>query len=448
MVSHSAPSGASESLHKNNDEIALSKNCILTLPTELLTMTLENLNQEDLGMVRRTCKTLCNVATLPFARKMPTVRRFRFVKEDMDRLIGLTAHPIFGRMLSCISLSTCRLVQVDETRLLKESQRLFRLRELTNQPSGILLSKEEEHMNHYWQIHDHNEAQEVQSKFFMRGLHIRSLTQALLNLKMCCNFDVTLGLYDHDDLTQLLMNLPALEFLRPGPGKEDDFACTLQVLKAAIDMSQFPVKTLNLELRGNHLAEIEINKQDLFWLRMQPVPDVRIEITCCEATSFRELSWSKSQIKMTGHNLGPTDELLTECDGGPSWLENEHSQLWDHVYYNKYQEAILTDIFADYDVLEGFVRSSAFRHLTIRDCGLSQQEDAFLDGTKSDGLTLCRKLKSLASLESLVLEKIWDHANEEWIQEEPVRWTGQEQIHAGLDKLLADMSEWEWNWED
>ncbi|TIA46697.1 hypothetical protein D6C77_10460 [Aureobasidium pullulans] len=293
MVSDSAPSSAGPSVRNNKDDIDPSKSYILTLPTVLLTMTVENLGQDDMGMLRRTCKTLCNVATLPFARTMPTARRFRFIEEDMDRLIGLTAHPIFGRMLSCISLSTCRLVQVDETRLLKESQRLFRLRELKNQPSGILLSKEEEHMNHYWQIHDHNEAQEVKSKFFMRGLHIRSLTQALLNLKMCCNFDVTLGLYDHDDLTELLMNLPALEFLRPGPGKEDDFACTLQVLKAAIDMSQFPVKTLNLELRGNHRAEIEINKQDIFWLKMQPVPDVRIEITCCEATSVRELSWSK-----------------------------------------------------------------------------------------------------------------------------------------------------------
>ncbi|THX70448.1 hypothetical protein D6D04_09911 [Aureobasidium pullulans] len=343
MVSDSAPCSAGPSVRNNKDDIDPSKSYILTLPTELLTMTVENLGQDDMGMVRRTCKTLCNVATLPFARTMPTARRFRFVEEDMDWLIGLTAHPIFGRMLSCISLSTCRLVQVDETRLLKESQRLFRL-----------------------------------------------------------------------------------------------------LLKAAIDMSQFPVKILNLELRGNHRAEIEINKQDLFWLKMRPVPDVRIEITCCEATSVRELSWSKSQIKMTGHNLGPTDELLTECDGGPSWLENEHSQLWDHVYYNKYQEAILTDIFADYDVLECFVRSSAFQHLTIRDCGLSQQEDSFLDGTKSSGITLCRKLKSMASLESLGLEEIWDCSNEEWIQEEPVRWTGQEQIHAGLDNLAARMSGWEW----
>ncbi|THX41267.1 hypothetical protein D6D10_02811 [Aureobasidium pullulans] len=446
MVSDSAPSGASESPHKAKDGIAPSKGYILTLPTELLAMTFENLKQKELGMVRRTCKTLCNVATLPFARTMPTVRHFRFVEEDMHRLVGLTAHPIFGRMLSCISLSTCRLVQADETQLLKESQRLSRLRQSTYQPSGILDSKDEELMHQSWQIHDHNKAQELQSRFFMRGLHVRSLTQALLNLKMCCNFDVALGLYDHDDLTELLMDSPALEHLKPGPGKEDDFVCTLQVLKAAIDMSQFSVKTLDLELRGNHRAEIEIDKQDLFWLEMQPVPDVRIEMTCCEATSVTEISCSKSQIKMTGHDLGPNpmDEEITECDSRPGWLSSRYMWLWYYVYFNKYQEAVLTEISADYNTLEHFVQSSAFQHLTIRGCDLSEQKDPFGDGTKSSGLTLCQKLKSLASLESLVLEEIWDYSNEEWIQEEPVRWTGQEQIHAGLDNLAARTSGWEW----
>ncbi|THW77722.1 hypothetical protein D6D17_10311, partial [Aureobasidium pullulans] len=235
MVSDSAPSSAGPSVRNNKDDIDPSKSYILTLPTELLTMTVENLTQEDLGMVRRTCKTLCNVATLPFARTMPTARRFRFVEEDMDRLIGLTAHPIFGRI------------------------------------------------------------------------------------------------YDHDDLTELLMNSPALQPVRPG--KKDDVACALQILRTAIDMSHFPVKTLNLELQADHRAEIEINEQDIFWLKMQPVPDVRIEMTCCEATSVTEISWSKSQIKMTGHSLRSTDEFLTECDNKPSWLINEYWELWDYVYY-------------------------------------------------------------------------------------------------------------------
>ncbi|THX80743.1 hypothetical protein D6D08_05032 [Aureobasidium pullulans] len=419
MVYHSAPSGASESLHKNKDGIAQSKGYILTVLTELLTMTVENLGQDDMGMVRRTCKTLCNVATLPFARTMPTARRFQFVEEDMDRLVGLTAHPIFGRMLSCISLSTCRLVQVDDKDLLNDSARLFRLRE--HRSSEIRHSTEElrEQGHQSRQVYNHNMAQELQLKFFMSGLHIRSLTQALLNLKICRNFDVTLGIYDHDDLTELLMNSPALQPARPG--KKDDVACALQILRTAIDMSHFPVKTLNLELQADHRAEIEINEQDIFWLKMQPVPDLRVEMTCCEATSF-----------------------LTECDGRPSWLSNEYWELWDYVYHKKYQKAVLTEIFADYNILEHFVHSSAFQHLTIRDCGLSQQEDSFLDGTKSSGITLCRKLKSMASLESLGLEEIWDCSNEEWIQEEPVRWTGQEQIHAGLDELAARMSGWEW----
>ncbi|THZ69075.1 hypothetical protein D6C85_07002 [Aureobasidium pullulans] len=147
---------------------------------------------------------------------------------------------------------------------------------------------------------------------------------------------------------------------------------------------------------------------------------------------------------MTGHSLGSTDEFLTECDNKPSWLDNEYWELWDYVYYKKYQKGVLTEIFADSNILEHFVHSSAFQHLTIRDCGLSQQEDSFLDGTKSSGITLCRKLKSMASLGSLGLEEIWDCSNEEWIQEEPVRWTGQEQIHAGLDNLAARMSGWEW----
>ncbi|THV94452.1 hypothetical protein D6D26_07794 [Aureobasidium pullulans] len=442
MVSDSAPSSAGPSVRNNKDDIDPSKSYILTLPTELLTMTVENLTQEDLGMVRRTCKTLCNVATLPFARTMPTARRFRFVEEDMDRLIGLTAHPIFGRMLSCISLSTCRLVQVDDKDLLNKSAKFFRVG--TYQPSGILSSREEEHHYQFSQVLAHNKAQELQSRFFMRGLHIENLTKALLNLKVCRNFDVTLGVYDHDDLTELLLNLPFLELSKSA--RVDDIACALQSLRAAIDMSQFPVKTLDLELRDNHCAGGEIDEQDIFWLKMQPAPDVRVEMTCCETTSVTEISWSKSQIKMTGHSLGsdPMGEGITECNGKPSWLGSKYMELWYYVYFNKYQEAVLTETIADYDTLERFVQSSAFQHLTIRGCDLSEQKDPFGDGTKSSGLTLCRKLKSLASLVSLVLEEIWDCSNEEWIQEEPVRWTGQEQIQAGLDKLAARMSGWEW----
>ncbi|THZ69074.1 hypothetical protein D6C85_07003 [Aureobasidium pullulans] len=287
MVSDSAPSSAGPWVRNNKDDIDPSKSYILTLPTELLTMTVENLGQDDMGMVRRTCKTLCNVATLPFARKMPTVRRFRFVKEDMDRLIGLTTHPIFGRMLSCISLSTCRLVQVDDKDLFNDSARLFRLREYRS--SEIRNSTEElrEQAHQSRQVYNHNMAQELQLKFFMSGLHIRSLTQALLNQKICRNFDMTLGIYDHDDLTELLMDSPALQPARPG--KKDDVACALQILRTAIDMCHFPVKTLNLELQADHRAEIEINEQDIFWLKMQPVPDVRIEMTCCEATSVTEI---------------------------------------------------------------------------------------------------------------------------------------------------------------
>ncbi|THX90029.1 hypothetical protein D6D05_00774 [Aureobasidium pullulans] len=112
MVSRNTLSSAGPSVRKNKDDIDPSKSFILTLPTELLTMNLDNLKQVDLGMVRRTCKTLCGIATVVFARKIATTLRLDFSKEDMDRLVGLTGHPVFGPMLKSISFSTAQYNEI------------------------------------------------------------------------------------------------------------------------------------------------------------------------------------------------------------------------------------------------------------------------------------------------------------------------------------------------
>ncbi|TIA64845.1 hypothetical protein D6C76_09530 [Aureobasidium pullulans] len=442
MVSDSAPSGASESPHKAKDGIAPSKGYILTLPTELLAMTLENLKQKELGMVRRTCKTLCNVATLPFARKMPTVRRFRFVEEDMDRLVRLTAHPVFALTLQTILFSTCRLLKVETSQLRADYDKISRIRILQQAESFACRKKQLNDV--VCQAENHNMSQETQATFFIRGLHIKAPVQALQNLMMHGNDGITLGLYDHGDLTKYMAENPGHVL---APGGTDDVASTLQILGTVIELSKYPVKTLKLDLREDDIGCHDIANFEMFWQKMQHVPDVLVTLTCSGETSVTQISRNKSRVVMIGHSLQDARKDAEAYDQKPSYYNSRYSDLWTCIARNPHHDLVMRDVDADYHILESFLCCKTIHYLSLQECYLSQtpEEYTYEDGSpNSNGVTLCQELTKLVNLETLVLGGIYDSGNSKWIQKSLVRWTGQEQIHAGLHKLAARMSGWEW----
>ncbi|CAD0053383.1 unnamed protein product [Aureobasidium pullulans] len=408
MVSRNTLSSAGPSVRMNKDDIDPSKSYILTLPTELLTMTVENLTQEDLGMVRRTCKTLCNVATLPFARTMPTTRRFQFVEEDMDRLVRLTAHPVFALTLQTILFSTCRLLKVETSQLRADYDKISRIRILQQAESFACRKKQLNDV--VCQAENHNMSQETQATFFIRGLHIKAPVQALQNLMMHGNDGITLGLYDHGDLTKYMAENPGHVL---APGGTDDVASTLQILGTVIELSKYPAKTLKLDLQ----------------------------------TSVTQISRNKSRVVMIGHSLQDARKDAEAYDQKPSYYNSRYSDLWTCIARNPHHDLVMRDVDADYHILESFLCCKTIHYLSLQECSLSQtpEEYTYEDGSpNSNGVTLCEELTKLVNLETLVLGGIYDSRNSKWIQKSLVRWTGQEQIHAGLDELAARMSGWEW----
>ncbi|KAG9959803.1 hypothetical protein KCU61_g7098, partial [Aureobasidium melanogenum] len=144
----------------------------LTLPNEVLGMIASECDPADLKNMRLASKLMHQVSTQPFARKKFSRRRFIFTYQSMKALVDITAHPVFGPHLTCLTFGTCRL-----------DERVY-------------------------QYHDEHDEWAVRldmtiamhRAFVNNKHHIKMLTLALRNLKECHNDTIFLGL--HDDMHQ------------------------------------------------------------------------------------------------------------------------------------------------------------------------------------------------------------------------------------------------------
>ncbi|THW81135.1 hypothetical protein D6D17_09769, partial [Aureobasidium pullulans] len=143
---------------------------ITTLPSEVLGIIVHHCDDEDLGNLRLSCKTLGTATTVPFGRRRLAHRRFIFTEHSLQGLVNLTTHPDFSPCVRSLSFGTRRL----EGRTLSpqtdgEEQRLE------------MLAKKQ---------HD----------FTQSGAHVVMLVQALQNLTAHKNSQVTLGI--HEDVEE------------------------------------------------------------------------------------------------------------------------------------------------------------------------------------------------------------------------------------------------------
>ncbi|THY93416.1 hypothetical protein D6C95_05883 [Aureobasidium pullulans] len=410
MVSRNTLSSAGPSVRKNKDDIDPSKSFILTLPTELLTMTLDNLKQVDLGMVRRTCKTLCGIATVIFARKIATTLRLDFSKEDMDRLVGLTGHPVFGPMLKSISFSTA---QYNEIR------------------------------HPYWKTSIHlSMVRKMLPHSFEIGTHIAQLTQALHNLTACQNKLINVGFHDIDHILKAESLWPFGISTIP---VEESYSATMEAIGNAVEPSRFEVRRVNIYLETHHKDHEEIFTSNKFWRTIQSAAELCIDTDCCYDWSTTEVTSNRSKLTMTGHSLETNRK--TTCYVKPHYLSKRYSQIWDMIYQDKYREICLKNCDAHYCVLSEFIGTtmSKVKHLELHRINILQSPYPQENGMpKATGITFCQCLQKLQNLESLKLYEIKNRAIGS-IQSEQVHWEGQEQIQAGLNDLIGKMTTWEWN---
>lgn len=427
MVSRNTLSSAGPSVRKNKDDIDPSKSFILTLPTELLTMTLDNLKQVDLGMVRRTCKTLCGIATVIFARKIATTLRLDFSKEDMDRLVGLTGHPVFGPMLKSISFSTAQYNEIRHPYLEDEYPSKHGSE---NAPTFVR------------DVRQHNVRAKRHRRYLHSGTHIAQLTQALHNLTACQNKLINVGFHDIDYILKAESLWPFGISTIP---VEESYSATMEAIGNAVEPSRFEVRRVNIYLETHHKDHEEIFTSNKFWRTIQSAAELCIDTDCCYDCSTTEVTSNRSKLTMTGHSLETNRK--TTCYVKPHYLSKRYSQIWDMIYQDKYREICLKNCDAHYCVLSEFIGTtmSKVKHLELHKINILQSPYPQENGMpKATGITFCQCLQKLQNLESLRLYEIKNRAIGS-IQSEQVHWEGQEQIQAGLNDLIGKMTTWEWN---
>ncbi|THW40080.1 hypothetical protein D6D21_07009 [Aureobasidium pullulans] len=140
----------------------------ILLPPEIWDLVAATTNSNDLANSRLTNKTIYNAATRPFGLARLTNRRFIISPFSLKGLVELTAHPVLGRCLKSVSVSTYRISM-----------------KYRGCPEGSD-DKQYDAAHH---------ASATQSRFEKADLHIQLLIEALTNLK-AHGVRVVLGLFD------------------------------------------------------------------------------------------------------------------------------------------------------------------------------------------------------------------------------------------------------------
>ncbi|THZ86801.1 hypothetical protein D6C84_02160 [Aureobasidium pullulans] len=404
---------------------------ITTLPSEVLGIIVHHCDDEDLGNLRLSCKTLGTATTVPFGRRRLAHRRFIFTEHSLQGLVNLTTHPDFSPCVRSLSFGTRRL----EGRTLSpqtdgEEQRLE------------MLAKKQ---------HD----------FTQSGAHVVMLVQALQNLTAHKNSQVTLGIHEDVEEGQ------GVSYQR-GYGFDtayDDFLPELcegtntlaAVINATTVASFIPV--------GLHIA------------------------ICDSRTLLHELMEDpvvRSFITTPGGNLNPRMDICIDTRKGgddcrlyvatkASRLEVTHHMLEDWVdkwtlleesaygrfYHALKQTAIISVIIKDSDgSMPGFSDSlrgweSSLRHLILSNL---QMYDIFDGNHKlASALIFFRYIRDNLSLNILEMEQVsieTETGTEEIpILQETISWSGRHEIREGLDSIIAywvatsqsDSDEEQWN---
>ncbi|THX52782.1 hypothetical protein D6D06_06505 [Aureobasidium pullulans] len=382
---------------------------LFTLPQELFETVLNYCKKKDIDELRLINKQFNIMVTPAFLCNFPTKHRFVFTKKSMQGLIGLTAHPALAPLLKTITFGTHRL--------------------------------ESEAIHH-----------EAQHDFILDGGPVAGMIQAMKNLQSQGNTRVTFGVYDDIDSYDYHEDIDYVECREldvAGYAAQDSYGdcvptqnaivSTLKSLRYAVQVSGYPLTELDLDLFS--FIDREIDLEDIFWEGSDATISIYMKGKAEKAVT--KISSDKSHLIMACHDM--EHERL-----GSDYLGMEkifYDDVYTLLYKNPFRSLDLSHMNAPYDMFS----SQIFEKSQLTDLSLSEIAFSAVDESHTclgTAAHLCRSLKEIPTLERLTLENISDGwVTADFIQEKKAQWDGQEQIQAGLDKLISAVAGWSYDFQ-
>ncbi|KAG9525456.1 hypothetical protein KCU93_g5814, partial [Aureobasidium melanogenum] len=307
----------------------------LTLPNEVLSMIASECAPADLKNMRLASKLMHQVATKPFARKKFSRRRFIFTYQSMKALVNITAHPVFGPHLTCLTFGTYRM----KTATYLE----------------IVGKNEDKHDDGTVQ-YDITEG--MHRAFIECKHHIKMLSLALENLKECHNTRVILGV--HDDIQFGAVRVRGYAFeasYRDFCPQVNDMSGTLRAVMLARDRSEYPLTALELSLTSESGGLTVLANFDLYSSVSTSHLDILLEIWSSDprwnqkSPKLRILS-NFTRFELSRHYLGRevNREYLMRFDSA------SYGVILQTIESKPLQAILLEDSEAEYDHLVQFLQ--------------------------------------------------------------------------------------------
>lgn len=399
----------------------------LTLPNEVLTMIVSECHPTDFKSLRLASKLMYQVSTQPFARKKFSRRQFIFTYQSMKALVDITAHPVFGPHLTCLTFGICRM-----------------------RTSARSHSQYNDELIRY----ELNEA--MHSTFINGGHHIKMLEVALENLQKCRNTGVTLGI--HDDVHCGIARRRGYAFdasYQDFHARWADPPGTLWAIISATEQSKYPLTALKLCLsedfesfrhliRNNTVAIRKFLPNETSKHKLHA--DVQINVWRKEGSYAKlKLLSNFTRLELSRHLIGVasgyhTLMLFEERTYGAIWRAIEASQLQSIAIER-------SDIFFEDLQLLLQSHSRSLKSLELHQCS------AVAHGYNRI-LTFLRFLRynlnlSYLSIDGFYLEDRFTGEETDLTEFEKFVCEGEREVVEGLDKLIQEYNgEYEEEFED
>lgn len=374
----------------------------------------------DLKNMRLASKLMHQVSTQPFARKKFSRRRFIFTYQSMKALVDITAHPVFGPHLTCLTFGTHRL-----------DARIYQYQDEHDERTVRLDMTIAMHL-----------------AFINNKHHIKMLTLALRNLKECHNDRVFLGL--HDDMHRGDARRRGYAF----DASYQDFHAhwadgtrTLWAVLGAKAESGYPLTALELCLSDysnnlNQLVWDEDYALSKFLPPMSSKDGLHVDVHITFVRKKGPLAKLKilsqfTRLEVSKHCLGrPLDDCtLMDFD------ENTYGAIWHAIEASQLESISIDRSYVELTDLEEFLygHSDSLRDLKLHQVRTTVPEHHrlvdFLDFLRNNlnlkHLTIDEIVaEDEASVTRIILPKI-----------EKMVCDGKKEVIEGMDKLTQEVNE-------
>ncbi|KAH0017911.1 hypothetical protein KCU78_g7372, partial [Aureobasidium melanogenum] len=370
--------------------------------------------------MRLASKLMHQVATKPFARKKFSRRRFVFTYQSMKALVDISAHPVFGPHLTCLTFGTHRM---------ERNNWYLTLDQQANHNDEAVRFDIYEAMHNAFIGNDH---------------HIKMLTLALKNLKKCHNTGVILGV--HDDLHQGESRRRGYAFEASYQGfapEQVDIAQTLYAVMESRRRSGCSFKTLKMCLSSStgSLHDLEEDGADtlnslLHKSRSGSGTTLDLHLNIWQDASYSKLKILSgfTRIELSRHTLGRWENTVPLLGFNPL----TYPTIWLAIAQSALQSIFIETSDAEYDRLVEFLQhhGTSLRKLELRQIHMFAFESpialilGFLRFLQSDLPLTYLSIEGFEVGQTIVIPELGEMVFE-----------GKDKVVEGLEKLIEEVEE-------